>query len=92
MPNGSGVPNLQPSLIDSKVVAGDTHTLINVILKGPARVLPANRPAYSNLMPGYEALFNDTQTADLVTYVRQTLAGQSAPVTAEEVAVVRKLP
>src|SRR5262245_58236479 len=40
MPDGSGVPGLQPALVDSPVVAGDPRTLIRVVMHGPAKALP----------------------------------------------------
>src|SRR5581483_9005823 len=49
MANGGGVPNMQPALSNSPVVAGDSDRLINVILKGPAAVLAADRAKYSNV-------------------------------------------
>ena len=90
MADGSGVPNLQPSLLDSAIVRGDPATLIRVILHGPAAVLPADRPKYSNLMPGFEPALNDTQVADLASFVRQAF-GRSGAVTPGQVAPLRKL-
>ncbi|MDB6115533.1 MAG: cytochrome c class, partial [Lacunisphaera sp.] len=48
MPDGRGVPTMQPALAGSAVVAGDPERLINVILKGPAAVLPPDREKFSN--------------------------------------------
>jgi glucose/arabinose dehydrogenase len=85
MPDGSGVPNLQPSLRDSAVVRGGAATLIRSILLGPAAVLPADRPKYSNVMPGFDAALNDAQAADLATYLRQAFGGGAPAVTREQV-------
>src|ERR1700722_15804228 len=51
--DGSGVPNIQPALIDDDIVAGDTTLLVRAVLKGPASVLPPGRPTYSNNMPPF---------------------------------------
>jgi glucose/arabinose dehydrogenase/mono/diheme cytochrome c family protein len=92
MADGSGVPNLQPALLDNAMMRGDPATLVRVTLHGPAAVLPADRVKYSNVMPGFAAMLNDTQVADLTTYVRQAFGGDAAPVTAAQVAPLRKLP
>ncbi len=92
MADGSGVPNLQPSLIGNPIVRGDPATLVRVILHGPAAVLPADRPKYSNLMPGFAPSLNDTQAADLATFLRQAYADGGADVTPAQVATLRKTP
>ena len=65
---------MQPALIGSAVAAGDANRLINVILKGPAAALPADRAKFSNIMPPFAALYNDAQVASLVNYVRKNFA------------------
>ena len=89
MADGSGVANLQPSLLDSAVVRGDPALLIRTILHGPAAALPADRPKYSNVMPGYAALLNDVRGADLVTYVRQAFGDGASAVTRDQVKAQR---
>jgi mono/diheme cytochrome c family protein len=88
MPDGSGVANLQPPLIGSKVIAGDPNQLINVLLKGPAAVLPAGRPKYSNTMPAFNVL-SDEDLAGVINYVRARFAPGSSPVTVQQVAAQR---
>jgi mono/diheme cytochrome c family protein len=86
--DGSGVSNMQPALLKDDVVNGDVDQLIRVVLKGPAAVLPAGRPRYSNVMPGFSRL-NDQQIADLLTYVRTTFGPQATLVQASQVAAQR---
>ena len=93
MPNGSGVPSMQPALAGSAVVAGDANRLINVILKGPAAVLPADREKFNNVMPPFAAAYNDAQIASLVNYLRRNFApAATGEVTADQVAVARRQP
>jgi glucose/arabinose dehydrogenase len=92
MADGSGVPGLQPSLLASSVARGDPATLVRVILHGPAVVLPATRPPYSNIMPGFAAALNNAQAADLASYVRQAFGGEALPVGAGQVAPLRAAP
>jgi len=89
MPNGSGVPGMQPALTGSAVVAGDSDRLINVILKGPAAVLPPDREKFSNVMPPFAAVCNDAQVAGLINYLRANFAPSAPPVTPEQVAAQR---
>jgi len=91
MPDASGVSNMQPPLIGDPIVAGDPAVLIDVILRGPAAVLPPNRPKYANVMPPFGAAFSDQDVADLASFLRKTLANGAAPVTSAQVAAVRAL-
>ena len=89
MPNGSGVPAMQPALAGSAVVAGDSARLINVILKGPAAVLPADREKFQNTMPPFGATYNDADIASLINYLRKNFAPASPAVTAAQIAAQR---
>lgn len=88
MPNGVGAPPMQPGLIGSAVVRGESKTLINVVLRGPAAVLPADRPKYNNMMPPLATL-SDQQIADTLTYVRQRFGEGAAAITPQQVAEQR---
>jgi glucose/arabinose dehydrogenase/mono/diheme cytochrome c family protein len=92
MPNGSGVPGMQPALAGSAVVAGDPQRLINVVLKGPAAVLPADREKFGNVMPPFGAVYNDADIASLLTYLRKNFAAGTTEVTAAQVAAQRGSP
>jgi glucose/arabinose dehydrogenase/cytochrome c5 len=93
MPNGSGVPGMQPALAGSKVVTGDNATLIQVLLKGPSAVLPADREKFSNVMPPLAAVYNDEELASVINFVRKNFGGaagaSATPVTAADVAAQR---
>jgi glucose/arabinose dehydrogenase/mono/diheme cytochrome c family protein len=88
MPNGSGVPNMQPPLAGSAVVAGDAQRLINVVLKGPAAVLPPDREKFQNTMPPFNVL-SDADIAGVLNYVRANFAPNAPKVSAEQVAAQR---
>ena len=92
MPNGSGVPGMQPPLVGSPVIAGDAAQLIQLLLKGPAAVLPADRPRYANVMPPFGSVYNDAEIASLINYLRANFAPGTSPVTPEEVAAQRAKP
>jgi glucose/arabinose dehydrogenase len=91
MPNGSGVPNMQPALAGSAVVAGDSTRLINVLLRGPAAVLPPDREKFSNVMPPF-AFLSDDDLASVINYLRKNFAPAAGPVTPAQVAAQRAKP
>ena len=88
MPNGSGVPGMQPALAGSPVVAGDSDRLINVLLKGPAAVLPPNREKFAGAMPPFN-VYSDADIASVINYLRINFASTAPKVTAEQVAAQR---
>ena len=92
MPNGSGVPGMQPALAGSAVVAGDPVLLINVVLRGPAAVLPADRAKFGNVMPPFGTVYNDADLASLLNYLRRNFAPAAPEVTPAQVAAQRAQP
>lgn len=93
MPNGSGVASMQPPLAGSPIVAGDPVRLINVVLQGPAAVLPADRERYANVMPPFGAVFSDEDIAAVINYVRANFApAGTVPVSPAQVAAQRAHP
>jgi glucose/arabinose dehydrogenase len=91
MGDGRGVANMQPALLGSEVVAGDSSRLIRVLLQGPAAVLPAGRPTYQNQMPAF-GNFSDADLAEVINYVRAHFGKGAAPVTAAQVSAQRSTP
>jgi glucose/arabinose dehydrogenase/mono/diheme cytochrome c family protein len=92
MPDGRGVPSMHPALSGNPIVAGDATQLINILLKGPAAVLPPDRAKYTGAMPPFNVL-SDADIAGVINYVRDRFAPNGAKVTPEQVAAQRaKLP
>jgi mono/diheme cytochrome c family protein len=85
---GSGIPTAYPALMGQAVVAGDADTVIKIILLGPAKVLPADRPKFSGQMPPITGL-SDAKIAALVTYIRDKFGKGASPVTEDEVTKVK---
>ncbi len=90
MPNGSGVPGMQPALAGSAVVAGEVARLIDVVLQGPAAVLPADREKFSNVMPPFAAAYTDADLASVLTYLRRNFSPGQPAVSAAQVAARRR--
>jgi len=91
MADGTGVPFMQPSLRDSAILAGDENLLMQVILRGPVAVLPADREPYSNTMPDFSML-PDAEIAAVLNYARREFAGASATITKAGVVGARSGP
>jgi len=85
--NGSGVPNLNPPLRGAEWVVGDKTRLINVLLKG-LQGQEIEGEMYDNAMPAHDFL-DDTQIADVLTYIRSNFGNKADAVKAEEVKAVR---
>jgi glucose/arabinose dehydrogenase/mono/diheme cytochrome c family protein len=88
MADGGGVTGMQPPLKGSARVTGDVDQLIRIVLEGPAKVLPADRPHYSNAMPPWNIL-TDEQISQILSYVRKTFSEKKDEVTPAQVAKMR---
>ncbi len=85
--NGSGVPDLYPSLKGEKV-KGDKMILIKVVLLDIEREA-LNKGNYKQGMPGQDFL-NSQEIAFIINYIRKRFGHVDDPVTADEVANVKK--
>ena len=85
--NGSGVPDLYPSLTGEKV-KGDKATLIEVVLLDIEREA-LNKGNYKQGMPGQNFLTSQ-EIALIINYIRKRFGHVDDPVTAEEVTNVKK--
>ena len=86
--NGSGVPNLNPPLKQTKWVLGDKDTLITILLNGMNEEIEIDGEYFSNTMPSQAAL-KDEQIADVLTYIRNSFGNKADAVTVEEVKKLR---
>ena len=86
--NGSGVPNLNPPLKQTKWVLGDKDSLITILLNGMNEEIEIDGEYFSNTMPSQAAL-KDEQIADVLTYIRNSFGNKADAVTAEEVKKLR---
>jgi glucose/arabinose dehydrogenase/mono/diheme cytochrome c family protein len=86
--DGSGVTNMQPALKGDAVVSGDPQLLIQTVLKGPAAVLPPNRPHYANAMPPFARL-SDDDIATLLTYIRHQYGNGASAIDSKSVSDAR---
>ncbi len=86
--DGSGVPFMQPELIESPRANGDKGQVIQMILKGSKAVTPGTSE-FENEMPGFDYLTNE-QIALIATYVRTNFDNQGGTVSPDDVARERE--
>jgi mono/diheme cytochrome c family protein len=87
--DGSGVPRLFPSLVDSSMVrSSDPATLIRVVLRGARSVATAAEPTAPG-MPSFGWQLDDAQVAAVVTYIRNAWGSAATPVSAQDVSRAR---
>jgi mono/diheme cytochrome c family protein len=85
MPDGAGVPRLNPPLRGTTWVTGDKNRLIDVILNGLDEPVDIDGETYQNPMPAQSQLTNQ-QVADVLTYIRKSFGNNASAVSAAEVA------
>lgn len=86
--DGSGVPKLNPPLINTTYVTGNKTKLIEWVLTGSKENVPIDGKYYSNNMPAQNSL-SDQQIADVLTYIRNSFGNKASAITATEVKTVR---
>jgi mono/diheme cytochrome c family protein len=86
--DGSGVPGLNPPLIQTTFVLGDKTKIITILLNGFSESVEINGDTYSNVMPALSIL-KDQEIADVLTFVRNNFTNKASQVTAAEVKKIR---
>lgn len=86
--DGSGVPNMNPPVIQNSWVLGSKTVLIQQILKGSNGKVEIDGEKFHNTMPAQAHLTNQ-QIADVLTYVRNSFGNKASIVTPAEVKVTR---
>lgn len=87
--DGSGVPNLNPPLQQTKWVLGSKAVLIEQVLKGSKGKVEIEGETFHNAMPPLGQTLTDQQIADVLTYVRNSFGNKASRVSVAEVKVVR---
>ncbi len=87
-PDGDGVPNLNPPLINTSYVIGDKKKLITWVLKGTTDKVEIDGQTYSNNMPPQNFL-SDEQLASVLTYIRSSFGNKASAITSADVKDVR---
>jgi glucose/arabinose dehydrogenase len=85
--NGQGAPGVFPPLAGSDYLQGSVERAIRVVIEGLSGEITVNGKRYNNVMP--PVVLDDTNTADVVTYVLNSWGNSLGPVTPEQVRAVR---
>lgn len=86
--NGSGVPSAFPPLANNAMVVGDKNALVKVMLEGRTGEIVVNGLKYNGVMTAYSNL-TDSETAQLLTYIRTSFGNAGTSISAEEVKGMR---
>jgi len=88
-PDAKGMAGAFPPLDGSAWLTGDPSVPIRVLLHGLAGPIKVAGQDFNGVMPAHVALDN-SQIADVLTYVRQNWSNDAAPVTPEIVGTIRE--
>ena len=87
---GAAAPPYLPSLAGNPTVLDrDPASLINIVLNGSAPLVVKGNPAPYR-MPQYRILLSNQQIADVITFIRNGWGNRAPPVSANDVADLRK--
>ena len=91
-PAASAQAGQYPPLVGSEWVVGDApKRLTQILLHGIQGTIHVKGEVYNNQMPAWNAVLTDKQIAQVLTYVRGKLGGNSAgPITEKEMDDARK--
>lgn len=87
--NGQGIPGTYPPLAGSEIANGPVELPIAIVLHGLNGPITVEGKTFNNVMTPWGPVFNDTQIAAVLTYVRSQWGNTGGPVTAAQVAAVR---
>jgi mono/diheme cytochrome c family protein len=89
--NGQGVPGQYPPLAGSEITSGGSRRMGMIVLKGLQGPVKVKGQMYgSAVMQPWDKTLTDQKIADVMTYERSDWGNQASPVTAEQIAALRK--
>ncbi len=89
--NGEGVPGQYPPLAGSEFTNGGSRRMAMIVLKGLQGPVKVKGQTYgSAVMQPWDKTLTDQKIADVMTYERSDWGNKASPVTAEQIAALRK--
>ena len=89
--NGQGVAGQYPPLAGSEFTIGGSRRPAMIVLKGLTGPVKVKGQTYgSAVMQPWDKILNDQKIADVLTYERSEWGNTASPVTAEQIAALRK--
>ncbi|MDD3179082.1 MAG: copper-containing nitrite reductase [Opitutaceae bacterium] len=89
-PDGNGLPGAFPPLAGSDYLKADRERPIRIVLKGLTGPITVNGKTFNSAMPAQEAMLNDQQIADVLTYVTNSWGNTGDAYSADQVRRVRR--
>lgn len=87
---GEGVPGMYPPLQGGELVVGNPEATIRVLLQGLQGPLVVKGATYNGAMPNWGDKLSDEEIAVVITHIRSSWGNSASPVSASDVATVRK--
>ncbi|MFO1294522.1 MAG: cytochrome c [Rubrivivax sp.] len=87
---GTGLAGAFPPLAGSEWVAGKAATVVAIVLHGVTGTLTVKGGKYNGVMPTFGPQLQDAEVAAVLTHLRSSWGNSAAPITAADVAAVRK--
>lgn len=87
-PDGKGIANMNPTLVNKEWVGGDKAKIIKVVLNGLSGKITVDGVPYESVMASHDFL-TDKQIADVLTYVRKSFGNDYEEITEAEVTQAR---
>lgn len=87
--DGSGVPSLNPPLVQTKWILGPKAVLVQQVLNGSKNKVEIDGETFHNTMPPQGKGMTDEQIANVLTYVRNSFGNKASRVTPAEVKAIR---
>ncbi len=88
--NGQGQPGIFPPLAANPYESGDPKRVIHTVKYGLKGKIVVKGVKYDGQMPAWTGTLSDRQIADVISFVRSTWGNKGTPVTAAQVAAVKK--
>src|SRR6059036_2121432 len=89
--NGQGVPGQYPPLAGSEFTNGGSRRMGMIVLKGLQGPVKVKGQQYGTaVMQPWDKTLTDQKIADVMTYERSDWSNSASPVTAEQIAALRK--
>jgi mono/diheme cytochrome c family protein/glucose/arabinose dehydrogenase len=91
-PDGKGIDPAFPPLTDNAWVSGDPERLIKLTLHGLMGPLEVNGKKYDGLVPmtPFGGMLDDSETAAVLTYIRNRFGNQASAIQPGQIAEVRE--
>jgi mono/diheme cytochrome c family protein len=89
--NGQGVPGQYPPLAGSEFTTGGSRRMAMIVMKGLQGPVKVKGQTYGTaVMQPWDKTLTDQKIADVITYERSEWGNTASPVTAEQIAALRK--